>query len=191
MKQTLRRLLPLIVVLLGVVAHAQEPVIRPVVSKPKMIRFTEAIAKAEGFGIRRAIPTRYHNPGDLKCNPRTAKFKFEGMKGVGKGGHTIFKNDAAGWTALRTQVQLILDGKSHNFNKDMTINQMAHVYAKNWRQWANYVSKELGVPPTTTLADFFDLPVEPPVLNIPPSTDTLAFLVNTPPVIPPVPPSTN
>lgn len=163
MKQTLLRLLlPLILMFLPLIANGQ------VVVKPnKMKQFTEAVAKAEGFGVHRAIPTRYHNPGDLKCNPHRGRCVFEGTRGVGKGGHTIFKNDAAGWAALRLQVQMILEGRSRNFDKDMTINQMAKVYAKNWRQWANCVSKELGVPPTTTLAEFFDLPIEPPVLNIP------------------------
>jgi hypothetical protein len=136
----------LISLCLSVAAHGQVSV-----DEQKVDAFAHAIASAEGFGVRRAIPTRYHNPGDLKCNPRKAGFHFEGMRGVGKGGHVIFRSDVAGWAALRSQIGMIVDGRSRNFDTDMTINQMGRVYARNWQRWANSVSRQLGVPPTTTL----------------------------------------
>src|SRR6267142_4399601 len=61
----------------------------------KIILFARAIAFAEGFGTPGAIPTKYHNPGDLKPVDGTAAY-FTGQSGVGVGGHAIFLNDAAG-----------------------------------------------------------------------------------------------
>jgi hypothetical protein len=154
----------------------------------KVERFVKAIAKTEGFRQGgHNIPSRYHNPGDLKCNPKLSSWcTMAGIHGTGKGGHTIFKNDAAGWTALRTQVTMILEGRSRNFNKDMTINQMAMKYARNWRQWANYVAKELKVSPTMTLADYFELPVPAPQVWAKPWFDEMSKMILFPtnPILP-------
>ena len=72
---------------------------------------------------------------------------------------------------------MILEGRSRNFNKDMTINQMAMRYAKNWRHWANYVAKELRVPPTTTLADYFELPIRAPQVWVAAWFDELSKMI--------------
>ena len=146
------------------------------INKQKLNKFAHAVARTEGFGTKNTIPTRYHNPGDLKCKPKDNRH-FKGMKGVGKGGHTIFKNDEAGWEALRTQITLVLEGHSKNFNRNMTINQMAKKYAKDWHRWANNMSHNLGVSPDTTLADYFEIP---PDYGKPDFSDILASLVSTP-----------
>ena len=39
----------------------------------------KAIGKAEGFGVPRTIPTRCHNPGDIKA---LRGYKFPGQRGV-------------------------------------------------------------------------------------------------------------
>jgi hypothetical protein len=134
-------------------AKAQVPV-----DPDKLDSFTHAIAKAEGFGPKKNLPTRYHNPGDLKSGSR---WRLPDQKGVGKGGHAIFKSDAAGWAALRDLILKMTDGRSKHYNANMTINQIAKKYAGNWRTWAKYVSKELDVPPTTTLRAYL-APEEPP-----------------------------
>jgi hypothetical protein len=172
MQTLLRLLLTPVILFLPLFISGQELA----VNKHKLNDFTVAIAHAEGFGPRRTLPTRYHNPGDLKCHPRKPGYHFKGVRRIGKGGHAIFKSDAAGWAALRTQVILILGGNSRNFNKDMTINQMAQMYARNWRHWAANVANELGVSPDATLAEYFDLPMEPPTLSFP--TVFPAFLGN-------------
>ncbi|MGO9210020.1 MAG: hypothetical protein ACLPXM_13865 [Terriglobales bacterium] len=112
-----------------------------------------AISHAEGFGIRGTIPNRYHNPGDLRTRPESAP--LAGQVRIGKAGHIVFKDDEAGKAALRQCILQMLDGRSRHFHSDMTLNQVARVYAENWRPWVKAVSRELGVPPTTTLRAYF------------------------------------
>jgi hypothetical protein len=114
-------------------------------------RLAEAIAWAEGYGVRNSLPTRYHNPGDLKA-PRGTR--LPGQVGIGKGQDAIFKNDAAGWVALHRQINLILAGKSKHFRLDMTLAQVGKQYAQNSGAWAQRVSKYLGVSPRTTLYNY-------------------------------------
>jgi len=134
------------------------------VDKQKIDSFATAVAHAEGFGVRHAIPTRYHNPGDIKTFPKSTK--LPGQKAVGKGGHIVFRNDTAGWAALKDQIAKMLDGRSKHFNPNMTITQVAKHYAANWRPWAKTVAKELGVGSNTTLAAYFapEPEPEPPVV---------------------------
>ncbi len=120
-----------------------------------------AISHAEGFGKRRALPSRYHNPGDLKTRRGCAP--LAGQVRVGKAGHIVFKDDEAGKAALRDYVSKMMDGRSGHFHPDMTFNQIARRYAQNWRPWVRIVSRELGVPPNTTLRAYFhadEVPVE-------------------------------
>jgi hypothetical protein len=112
-----------------------------------------AISHAEGFGIRGTIPNRYHNPGDLRTRPESPP--LAGQVRIGKAGHIVFKDDEAGKAALRQCILQMLDGRSRHFHSDMTLNQVARVYAENWRPWVKAVSTELGVPPTTTLRAYF------------------------------------
>ena len=129
------------------------------VSVPKadqpVLFFSKAIADAEGFRKPNAIPTRYHNPGDIKF---TVGYRYPGQIGIGKGGHVIFKNDAAGWAALNHQVHKMLDGTSRHYRLDMTLNQVGRNYAENWRVWANHVAKDLHCSPKLTLREIFDIP---------------------------------
>lgn len=139
------KLLLLIALLLPSIAAAQT------VDKQKVGEFATAVAHAEGFGVKHAIPTRYHNPGDIKSLPTAAK--LPGQKSLGKGGHVVFRTDAAGWDALTDQITKMVDGRSKHFNADMTIAQVAKRYAGNWRPWVKIVSRELGVEPNTKLCD--------------------------------------
>ena len=113
-----------------------------------------AISHAEGFGIRGTIPSRYHNPGDLRTRPESPP--LAGQVRIGKAGHIVFKDDEAGKAALRECILQMMDGRSRHFHPNMTLNQVARVYAENWRPWVKAVSRELGVPPTTTLRAYFD-----------------------------------
>ena len=124
--------------------------------------FATAIAKAEGFGQRGTIPTRYHNPGDIKS---VYGEKFFGQVRVGKGGHIVFRNDAAGWLALRAQIERMICGQSHFYTPEMSLQQIAKRYAGNYRVWARNVSRNLGCPPSITLAELFDIPPTPPTVT--------------------------
>lgn len=123
------------------------------VNTGKVDELATAISHAEGFGKRRTIPSRYHNPGDLKALPYSTP--LPGQVRVGKASHIVFKDDNAGKAALRDYISKMMDGRSRHFHADMTFNQVARRYAENWRPWVKIVSRELGVPPTTTLRAYF------------------------------------
>jgi len=123
----------------------------------KMVAFACAIANAEGYSVRGSIPYRYHNPGDIKF---TVGYRYPGQIGIGKGGHVIFRNNAAGWAALNHQVHKMLDGSSRHYNLDMTLNQVGKKYAENWRVWAKHVAKQLHCTSSTTLREIFEIPPE-------------------------------
>lgn len=115
----------------------------------------KAIAKAEGFKANnKNIPTRYHNPGDLK----TVKgYRYPSQIGIGKGGHVIFRNNAAGWAALSRQIERIISGTSH-YNVNMSLEDMSKKYAGNWNVWANNVARALKMPTNTPLWEILDVP---------------------------------
>ena len=119
-------------------------------------RLAAAIAKAEGFNTPGTIPYRFHNPGDLKS---IRGQKYFGQVRVGKGGHIVFRNDAAGWYALRAQVEKMKGcGESRFYSPQMSLNDIAKKYAGNYRVWARNVAKNLNVRPEITLAELFDIP---------------------------------
>lgn len=126
----------------SLLAHSQTVVV-PAYSSDRVSALTQAIAHAEGYGKARALPTRYHNPGDLKGKCWTGH--------TGKGGHAIFSTDAAGQAALRYQLEKIIAGDSRYYTLNTTVAQMARRYARNWRPWAKRVSASMGVTPDTKL----------------------------------------
>ena len=137
----------LLIVASSIAGHAQGP------DPAKVNDLATAISHAEGFGRRGTIPSRYHNPGDLKASPDSRP--LAGQVRIGKAGHIVFKDDEAGKAALRDHILQMMDGRSGYFRANMTLNQVARRYAQNWRPWVRIVSKELGVPPTTTLRAYF------------------------------------
>jgi hypothetical protein len=116
--------------------------------------FAQAIAKTEGFYTKGTIPNRYHNPGDIKY----VGTPFFGQVRIGKGGHVIFRNDAAGWYALREQVRKMVEGESRFYKPSMTLQDVAKRYAGDYRIWSKNVSHNLGVSPKCTLAELFEIP---------------------------------
>ena len=152
-----------LIVLSSVVGYAQALDPDP----DKVNALATAISRAEGFGKRNTIPSRYHNPGDLKAFRNSTP--LEGQVRIGKAGHIVFKDDEAGKAALRDYIVRMMDGRSAHFNAGLTLNQVARRYAQNWRSWVRVVSGELGVPPTTTLRAYFQVnAVPPPALSFRP-----------------------
>ena len=164
--------------LLPILAQAQT------VDKQKLNCFATAVAHAEGFGVRHAIPTRYHNPGDLKS--RRDLTRLPGQKRLGKGDHVVFATDAAGWAALRDYLSKMVDGRSHRYNPDMTLAQVSRIYAGNWRPWLRTVARELNVEPTVKLRDLLLLEdIEAPQIEV--ANIQIPFpLFNVPQPAPPV-----
>ncbi len=123
-------------------------------AQDRVQEFAKAIAKAEGYGRAGTIPTRYHNPGDLKA---VKGYKFPGQAGVGKGGHVRFVNDAAGWNALIHQIDKVIAGESR-YSVNMTLREISKKYAGNWRVWSKNVAHNLGVEPDAYLWECLDVP---------------------------------
>jgi hypothetical protein len=77
------------------------------VDSDKVHSLAVAIAKAEGFGVKGTVPTRYHNPGDIRSRSLHA---YKGQVGLNRCGYVIFKNDKAGFAALETNLMLMASG---------------------------------------------------------------------------------
>jgi len=149
----------------------------------KVDNLAAAISHAEGFGKRHTIPSRYHNPGDLKAF--SSSTPLAGQVRLGKAGHIVFKDDEAGKAALRDYIVRMVDGRSRHFRPNMTLNQVARVYAENWRPWVRVVSRELGVPPNTTLVAYLrtDAPPPPAALSFRPLSDSTSSPEPLPPAV--------
>jgi len=183
-----------LIVLSSVKGHAQA------LNPDKVNALVTAISRAEGFGKRNTIPSRYHNPGDLKAFRKSTP--LEGQVRIGKAGHIVFKDDEAGKAALRDYIFRMMDGRSAHFNANLTLNQVARRYAQNWRSWVRVVSGELGVPPTTTLRAYFQADAVPalsfrplsaanpkplpPAIAFPESRHVLAAVLDVPVHVPPL-----
>ena len=135
----------LAVILLSTVCSAQD----------KVEQFAHAIARTEGYYVHGSLPSRCHNAGDLKVMSNHSK--YPGQIGVCKGGHVRFVNDAAGYAALLQQIDKILAGESRWYKQDMTLQQMGKFYAQNSRLWAKNLARNLGVSPSTTLQEYFEI----------------------------------
>ena len=135
----------LAVILLSTVCSAQD----------KVEQFAHAIARTEGYYVHGSLPSRCHNAGDLKVMSKHDK--YPGQIGVCKGGHVRFANDAAGYAALRHEIEKILAGESHYYRQDMTLLQMGKFYAQNSRLWAKNLAHNLGVSPSVTLQEYFEI----------------------------------
>jgi hypothetical protein len=106
----------------------------------KIRRIAQAIARAEGYGVPGAIPTVRNNPGNIRDS---------------SGAIATYPTPAEGWQALYRQVLLMLTGESRFYKPEMTIAEIARVYTGEaaYMNWANNVSKVLGVTPDTRLRD--------------------------------------
>lgn len=113
-----------------------------------------AIARAEGFGVQGAIPTRANNPGDLVIPGWT------GAK-LGDQGISVFPSPSEGWSRLYHQLDLIVRERSHVYTLDDTFAE----FGAKWTQtqsgeWVGNVlaylaSKGYDVDTETSLREFF------------------------------------
>lgn len=106
----------------------------------KIKRVAQAIARAEGYGVPGAIPTVRNNPGNIKDET---------------GQIATYPTPAAGWAALYRQVAMMFTGESRWYRPDMSIAEIARIYTgeASYMNWANNVSRFLGVTPDTALKD--------------------------------------
>jgi hypothetical protein len=111
-----------------------------------------AIAKTEGFRVAGTLPSRLHNPGDIRSRLPHA---YAGQVGLYHG-YVVFKNDKFGWAALHAQIQRVIDGTSRQYDQSMTFGQIARVYAAD-PKWGKTVCKILKISPATTFQEYFEI----------------------------------
>ena len=117
----------------------------------KIEQFISAIAHAEGFGVPGAIPTVFHNPGDLGPGDTGYPGEFHDGSNVSK-----LPDDETGWGFLRRKITRAFTGESHVFSTSMTIAEFAQEYAGDWQNWSRNVAQYLGVTPDTVIADWLN-----------------------------------
>jgi hypothetical protein len=112
-----------------------------------------AMAKAEGFGLPGALPTRTFNPGDMMLGDRgwgteAAKTIYEKADW-----NASLQDKTDGASALRRECFAILSGASHNFETSWTFLELAMEWTGNDQAtaWANTVCEELGTTTDMTL----------------------------------------
>lgn len=112
-----------------------------------MTLLAELIAKMEGFGLPNALPTRDHNPGDLRHSPHSEHPGDPNAIGV-------IANDADGWADLERQLRLFAD-------RGLTIGEAIDIFAppteNNTTNYVNFVCSRLGLPPTATVSQALSL----------------------------------
>lgn len=114
-------------------------------------KFSEAIAKAEGFYVPDSVPARAHNPGDLTDDGDIGLgvIQTSGPQGAKI---TIYATDEDGWNALRRKVRRMLSGRSEVYPTHLTVMEVALKYAGD-AKWGFNVAKSLGVDTRMTLAE--------------------------------------
>jgi len=123
-------------------------------ASPKVQQLARGIARAEGFGVAGALPTRCNNPGDLEL----------GDLGLGMDrSKTVFPDTETGWAALYHECGLMLAGlngqhRSAVYDRDMKFLTVAQIWTggDNWQPWASIVASACGMLPSETLADFLN-----------------------------------
>jgi hypothetical protein len=119
-----------------------------------VIDLGKAIAHAEGFGVANTVPTRAHNPGDIKVPNWTGA--TTGVEGI-----TVFPDDQTGWNHLYDQLLRIQIGNSHVYTLSMTFGEFARHWTDtqetNWIDNVMYLLQTLGysVDEQTKLGDYF------------------------------------
>jgi hypothetical protein len=122
-----------------------------------------AIARAEGFYVKGSLPNRLHNPGDIRAHRNE---HYPGQIGLTRNGYVIFRTNAAGWAALRHQIDKIVTGTSKHYNVNMTLRQLGKRYATS-AAWVRNVSRSLGVAQSTELWEVLDVAPQVTVTNVP------------------------
>lgn len=110
-------------------------------------KIAQAIAFAEGFYVSGSRPARNHNPGDMT---QDLIGKSTGIDGP----FVVYATDDDGWANLYAQIQLWLNGGSHNATSASTITQISGFYTTtDQTAWAANVANQLGVSIDTPIGE--------------------------------------
>jgi len=140
----MRKFLTLLLLFVASLCQAQ--------TKDRVQDLAKAIAKAEGFGRKGTLPSRLHNPGDLLSRSFHA---YPGQIGLYHH-YVVFRNDTAGWAALRHQIEKVISGESKYYTVNLTFKQFSKKYATS-PVWVKNVTKILSISINTPLWEFLDV----------------------------------
>lgn len=126
----------------------------PLFAQTPIQKFAHAIAKAEGFGVKGAKPTRNRNPGDIRAS---AGVKYPGQIGRDRFGYVIFRTERDGWRALEAQIEKLVAGESRYYSVNMELREYAKKYATS-PTWVKNVAHNLGVTPRTQIFEVLSVP---------------------------------
>jgi len=122
----------------------------------KAATLAHAIAKAEGFGVPGALPTRINNPGDMELGDRG--WGTEAAKTIYPKAdwNADFSDKTDGCSALRRECFAILTGASHSFDLSYSFAQLAQEWTGNDHEgdWCNTVTQALALSSETTLQEY-------------------------------------
>lgn len=108
-----------------------------------MSKLAELIAKEEGFGIPGSVPTRFHNPGDLRHSPHSTH--PGDPNGIG-----VIDTDAHGWADLERQLELYAI-------RGLSLRECIAIYAppteNDSERYLDFVCEGLGCSPNILVAD--------------------------------------
>lgn len=101
------------------------------------------IAKEEGFGLAGTLPTRNHNPGDLRHSPHSVH-SSRSPDAIG-----AIDTDAHGWEDLERQLQI-------DVGRHWTLRQLIEIYAppneNDTEAYLAFICKGGGWTPETLVA---------------------------------------
>jgi hypothetical protein len=112
-----------------------------------MTLLAQLIAKMEGFGLPGALPTRNHNPGDLRHSPHSEHPGDPNAIGV-------IDNDQDGWADLERQLRIFA-------MRGLTLGEAIDIFAppteNNTTNYLNFICSRLGLPPTATVSQALEI----------------------------------
>lgn len=120
--------------------------------KTRLTEFAHAIAMQEGFYVKGSVAQRFHNPGNIRTRLAHA---YPGQVRVTPHHYAVFASEKYGWRALEHNLDKIYNDESRYYNRDMSIAQIAKIYARD-PNWVINVCHILNVSPETTFANYID-----------------------------------
>ena len=113
-------------------------------------RLAELIARQEGFFRPGTVPSRLHNPGDLRHGPGATH--SGDPNGIG-----TYTSDASGAEDLERQLRLYA-------GRGMSLRDCIYVYAppseNGTEGYLSFVTKGLGLPPETPVSVALTIPAQ-------------------------------
>jgi hypothetical protein len=109
-----------------------------------MSKLARVMAQEEGFYVVGSVPSRDHNPLDLRHSNHSSH-AGEGPNDIG-----VIDNDVDGWADAERQLQLYA-------SRGLTLQQMVETLAppseNNTQQYLDFVCQGMGLPPTATVTE--------------------------------------